>query len=543
MSAITKILQNRIMEKELTGNQHKLDKNKNGKLDKQDFKILRKEESIEEVAKDWKQPQIGDKVHFDHPLSSAPGHTVKKTGLVQKIEGDIVHVTHKSPYGVNGVIVYKKKASELRKEEVELEEETEQDTADYKVDKLGRKHKAQKIIFNKGEEEKMKEEKKTYKSFIEQHTLPLTEEQLDEIVSELQEVLGKDAKASEWIHDFVHSDNPKFAGKSKEKRKEMALGAYYAKQRNEEVEGLDEISSNLAARAAAVARAKRQNSFERGNAVAAKAHNDQANRLQVGSDNRANKETNKAFSDALKKARKRIQQNPLSAAKKRRMGEEVEELDEVDNLALRGLVSTDPKKAGRFLSTEKGKQARAEKNKSELKDDIKRQLGKHPKPNLPEEYMEEAIEDTLHPSGAALLKHIKPEHHNLYKPHLAKGTFNGSFKDRHDVLTAAHTAGHLKETTDYRNKYSYSTDRITGSGARHDIKKTATGIIATRRFSDNDHAEKPKDEPKRGRGRPKKDKFAEAVDFLIGLDEQTFDSLMEEGFDSFFEAFEHLNKE
>ena len=481
MSAITKILQNRIMEKELTGNQHKLDKNKNGKLDKQDFKILRKEESIEEVAKDWKHPQIGDKVHFDHPLSSAPGHTVKKTGLVQKIEGDIVHVTHKSPYGVNGVIVYKKKASELRKEEVELEEETEQDTTDYKVDKLGRKHKAHKIIFNKGEEEKMKEEKKTYKSFIEQHTLPLTEEQLDEIVSELQEVLGKDAKASEWIHDFVHSDNPKFAGKSKEKRKEMALGAYYAKQRNEEVEGLDEISSNLAARAAAVARAKRQNSFERGNAVAAKAHNDQANRLQVGSDNRANKETNKAFSDALKKARKRIQQNPLSAAKKRRMGEEVE--------------------------------------------------------------LEEAIEDTLHPSGAALLKHIKPEHHNLYKPHLAKGTFNGSFKDRHDVLTAAHTAGHLKETTDYRNKYSYSTDRITGSGARHDIKKTATGIIATRRFSDNDHAEKPKDEPKRGRGRPKKDKFAEAVDFLIGLDEQTFDSLMEEGFDSFFEAFEHLNKE
>jgi hypothetical protein len=475
------------MEKELTGNQHKLDKNKNGKLDKQDFKMLRKEESIEEA---------------------------KKCSECGKVHSGSC-----------------------------MEEETEQDTDDYKVDKSGRKHKAHKIIFNKGEEEGMKEEKKTYKSFIEQHTLPLTEEQLDEIVSELQEVLSKDASAGEWIHDFVHSDNPKFAGKSKEKRKEMALGAYYAKKRNEEVEGLDEISSNLAAKAAAIARAKRQDSFQRGNAVAAKAHNDQANRLQVGSDNRANKETNKAFSDALKKARKRIQQNPLSAAKKRRMGEEVEGLDEGDNLALRGLFSTDPKKAGRFLSTEKGKQARAEKNKPELKDAIKRQLGKHPKPNLPEEYMEEAMEDTLHPTGAALLKHIKPEHHNLYKPHLTKDVFKGSFKDRHDVLTAAHTAGHLKETTDYRNKYSYSTDRITGSGARHDIKKTATGIIATRRFSDNDHAEKPKDEPKRGRGRPKKDKFAEAVDFLIGLDEQTFDSLMEEGFDSFFEAFEHLNKE
>ena len=50
------------------------------------------------------------------------------------------------------------------------------------------------------------------------------------------EVLSKDAKAGDWIHDFVHSDNPKFAGKSKEKRKQMALAAYYAKQRNEEVE-------------------------------------------------------------------------------------------------------------------------------------------------------------------------------------------------------------------------------------------------------------------------------------------------------------------
>jgi len=57
----------------------------------------------------------------------------------------------------------------------------------------------------------------------------------------VNEVLSKDAKASEWIDDFVNSDNPKFEGKSKEKRKEMALAAYYAKQRNEEVE-LDEAT-------------------------------------------------------------------------------------------------------------------------------------------------------------------------------------------------------------------------------------------------------------------------------------------------------------
>lgn len=57
-----------------------------------------------------------------------------------------------------------------------------------------------------------------------------TAEQVEE---QIQEVLSKDASAGEWISDFVHSDDPKFKGKSKEKRKQMALAAYYAKQRGE----------------------------------------------------------------------------------------------------------------------------------------------------------------------------------------------------------------------------------------------------------------------------------------------------------------------
>jgi hypothetical protein len=54
-------------------------------------------------------------------------------------------------------------------------------------------------------------------------------------VATLAEVLNKDAKAGDWISDFIKSDNPKFAGKSEAKRKEMALAAYYAKQKNEAV--------------------------------------------------------------------------------------------------------------------------------------------------------------------------------------------------------------------------------------------------------------------------------------------------------------------
>ena len=52
-----------------------------------------------------------------------------------------------------------------------------------------------------------------------------------ELNQEINEVLSKDASAGDWIHDFVHSDNPKFAGKSTAERKKMALGAYYDTQK------------------------------------------------------------------------------------------------------------------------------------------------------------------------------------------------------------------------------------------------------------------------------------------------------------------------
>jgi hypothetical protein len=53
----------------------------------------------------------------------------------------------------------------------------------------------------------------------------------------LEEVLKASDPTSKWIHDFVHSDNPKFAGKSKKERIRIALGASYgAKKTNENSE-------------------------------------------------------------------------------------------------------------------------------------------------------------------------------------------------------------------------------------------------------------------------------------------------------------------
>jgi len=57
--------------------------------------------------------------------------------------------------------------------------------------------------------------------------------QMDQNKKPVQEVLDKDASAGDWIHDFVHSKNPKFKGKSTKERQKMALGAYYAKQKEE----------------------------------------------------------------------------------------------------------------------------------------------------------------------------------------------------------------------------------------------------------------------------------------------------------------------
>ena len=57
------------------------------------------------------------------------------------------------------------------------------------------------------------------------------------------EKLGKDADMGDYIKDFQKSDSPQFKGKSKEKRKDMAIAAYLS--RNEEMEKLDEKIAGL----------------------------------------------------------------------------------------------------------------------------------------------------------------------------------------------------------------------------------------------------------------------------------------------------------
>lgn len=98
---------------------------------------------------------------------------------------------------------------------------------------------------------------------------------------------------------------------------------------------------------------------------------------------------------------------------------------------------------------------------------------------------------------------------------------------------------------DWKNKPRETSDK-SSTMTKHDVKKTSTGTVYTKqRDADGMSKEFKRDNSapmKRGRGRPKKSSFGEAAEFLMGLDEATFDSLMEEGFDAFAEQFEKLDE-
>ena len=61
---------------------------------------------------------------------------------------------------------------------------------------------------------------------------------------DLLETLKASDPTDKWISDFVHSDNPKFADKSKKERIRMALGAKYAAMRKENTEHTNELKTD-----------------------------------------------------------------------------------------------------------------------------------------------------------------------------------------------------------------------------------------------------------------------------------------------------------
>lgn len=167
------------------------------------------------------------------------GVTYDKSFVPSLLEKKVVHTENKDEDEEDEVEDDESDDEDEDEDEKEQKEEVAvKDTSDYKVSASGKKVKAHKIVFNKGEEEtpKVSEEKKpsSFESFVSKRKKSMTEdiEQMSE--EELFEVLKKTDPAGKWISDFVHSKNPKFAGKTTKERMKMALGAYYGAQRSEE---------------------------------------------------------------------------------------------------------------------------------------------------------------------------------------------------------------------------------------------------------------------------------------------------------------------
>ena len=180
--------------------------------------VLKKEETeIEETIKPY--------VSYSGPRpGKSPSATVMAAG--EKPHKTFSKDEHGADYKQKAMDYFKKNMKKLHSEEVEEIDELDKKTLGSYVTKVAslppEKVKASREV---GIEKAVKK----YKMKEEVDIDSLTEE-------ELEEVLKKSDPAGKWISDFVHSKNPKFAGKSKKERMKQALGAYYAKQRNEEVE-------------------------------------------------------------------------------------------------------------------------------------------------------------------------------------------------------------------------------------------------------------------------------------------------------------------
>ena len=281
---------NEILQQEaLKGNQHKIDKNKNNKIDPEDFRLLRKEDNVDEALKGNQHlidKNKNNKVDpEDFKILRGEKKVKEEIDMDDRTKDTLVgreKTKQKDDVGPNSNAKVSK--FKLKSEESEQIDELSKSTLSSYLDKkkseymkgktqsgskenakdiqnMGKAHdkmKKEETQFNdheKGAAQRLRDRRKNekeaekmdkqYQAMRNKKTLKQMKERLEEpILDELiYEVMSQDASAGDYIHDFIHSDNPKFAGKSDAKRKEMALAAYYSKKNEEAVnEGLKDMA-------------------------------------------------------------------------------------------------------------------------------------------------------------------------------------------------------------------------------------------------------------------------------------------------------------
>ena len=220
---------------ELKGNQHKLDHNKNGKIDAHDFKLLRSKkkvaeeaEELEELSTDTlrnyraKAKDDAEKISFDDEGADrrmrkrsmgswdAGKKILKRGDALRKEEAEQIDELSKKTLG-----------SYVVKSLVPSSEKSVSNLASKGGYKLGQAHDDD---YTAGEKEDAKSVKRSLGVLT--AVRKMTKEE-----SELEEKLTAKTPMGKYIKDFSKSDAPQFKGKSQQKRRVMAIAAKLTAER------------------------------------------------------------------------------------------------------------------------------------------------------------------------------------------------------------------------------------------------------------------------------------------------------------------------
>lgn len=274
------------------------------------------------------EAKVGDTVSFHHELKSAPGSKVKKSGTVEKVDGDVVHVKVKDKYGVKR---HQIKMGDLVKEDTELEEASDTkrppnftmypiDRQDYKILRPPKKTppKSGKEWGRDGGEKKIKEET----------------EQIDEMDKSAPQP-GRDGKVSHRTYGSRDRDDKddyfkgkeslgkRVTAKQAEKDALKILNKQYAKEETEQIDELNKdtvYSYNKKADADVEKKHKSLGQLmRRGDAAGANKAAHQINRRLAGME-RAEKRLNTEEVELDEEEVKKAKMTPQERAYKRKLG-------------------------------------------------------------------------------------------------------------------------------------------------------------------------------------------------------------------------------
>jgi len=263
----------RYVKEELKGGQKNLDKNHNGKLDSQDFKMLRSKKKVAEEAEQIDESakiaahlikRYGDNVRKSHVMSAAkdfgvdPSKLAKmvrtklgkttlgeeqidevsaatKDSYAQKAGKQLSDLFKKSGKSADDARKYYNRKNTVRKianEEVEELDELSNKTLSNYITK-GSRNLTGHAVDAGHEYEKGNEPKRQWRKIDnrEKGIATAAKKLANEEVEEIDEKLSAKSPMGTYIKDFEKSDAPQFKGKSPAKRRVMAIAAKLTAER------------------------------------------------------------------------------------------------------------------------------------------------------------------------------------------------------------------------------------------------------------------------------------------------------------------------